>query len=320
MLKLNHRFRGIVSQSLIVLMLCFCIVSFTNVAKAAQVVLVFDNSLQPGSSLQARTRSQMLIRNLATVEVKQAGFLIDTYGLKQEDEDRLALYNDAGHLLINAGYNDSLVSKKNMYTMQVNLLKADAWLQIYPAYKKHVHLDWVNETTDFAARQEMIHFLQEHQFKSASSGVTRLRAVDDYINQLYQKRKQQNKSVNMQNLEKAYTRLIIQDLELQDAYASFTLGYSPIHILTLQENDLAAYFIIGLVDELNKNGWQVVEAGHAFSDPVANAYGFFGFATNTYWKSVAPFIDDAVSYPRVIADRKLHVDQVLQQTVPEILQ
>ncbi len=288
--------------------------------QAAQVVLIFDNTLRDGSSLQAYARSQMLVRNLATVAVKQAGFLIDTYDLKAEDEDRLGLYSEAGHLLINAGHNDSLVSKKNIYSMQVNLLKADAWLQVYPAYKQHIHLDWLNETTDSVARQDMIQFLQDHQFKPASSGVTKMRAVDEYINQLYQKRKQLNKSVNMPMLEKAYTTLIVNDLEQQDAYASFTLGYSPIHLLTLQENDLAAYFIIGLVDELNKRGWQIVEAEKVFSDPIANVYGFFGFATNTYWKSVAPFVNDAVSYPRVIGDRKVMVDQVLQQYIPEILQ
>jgi hypothetical protein len=316
MLKLNNLVRDLSGQ---LAMLLASLLFISNV-NAAQVVLVFDNTLRDGGSLQARARSQMLVRNLATVEIKQAGFLIDTYDLKEEDEDRLALYSDAGHLLINAGHNDSLVSTKKIYKMQVNLLKADAWLQVYPGYKKHVHLDWLNETTDPVARQDMIHFLQEHQFKSASSGVTKMRAVDEYINQLYQKRKQLNKSVNMQKLEKAYTQLIVKDLEQQDAYASFTLGYSPVHILTLQENDLAAYFIIGLIDELNKRGWQVVEAEKVFDDPVANTYGFFGFATNTHWKSVAPFINDAVSYPRVIGNRKVMVDQVLQKYVPEILQ
>jgi hypothetical protein len=316
MLKLNNLLWGLPGQ-LVMLLIGFLLISNVH---AAQVVLVFDNTLQGASSLQTRARSQMLVRNLATVEVKQAGFLIDTYGLKREDEDRLALYSDAGHLLINAGHNDSLPGNKKIYKMQVNLLKADTWLLPYPGYKKHVHLDWLNETTEQTARQDMIRFLQDHQFKPASSGALKMRAVDEYINQLYQKRKKLNKSVNMQNLEKAYVKLIVKDLELQDAYASFTLGYSPIQILTLQENDLAAYFVIGLVDELNKQGWQIVEAEKAFSDPVANAYGFFGFATNTYWKSVAPFVDDAVSYPRVIGDRKTKVDQVLQKYIPEILQ
>lgn len=316
MLTLNNLVRNLPSR---LAMLLASLLFIANV-DAAQVVLVFDNTLRDASSLQARARAQMLVRNLATVEVKQAGFLIDTYDLKEEDEDRLALYSDTGHLLINAGHNDSLVSTKKIYKMQVNLLKADAWLQVYPAYKKHVHLDWLNETTDTAAQQDMIEFLQEHQFKPASSGISSMRAADDYINLLYQKRKKLNKSVDMQKLQKAYVKILVKDLEQQNAYASFTLGYSPIHILTLQENDLTAYFIVGLVDELNKQGWQVVEAEKVFSDPVANTFGFFGFATNTYWKSVAPFVNDAVSYPRVIGDRKAKVDQVLQQYIPEILQ
>jgi len=313
MLKLNNRD---LSGWITLLISLFC----ASGVQAGQLVLVFDNTLQDGSSLQARTRSQMLVRNLKTVDVKQAGFLIDTYDLKEEDEDRLALYSDAGHLLINTGHNDSLVSKKKIYNMQVNILKADAWLQPYIGYKKHAHLDWLNETTDPVAQQEMIQFLQTHQFKPAFSGMLPMRAADEYINQLYQARKKLNKSVNMQQLEKAYVNIIVKDIEQQNAYASFTLGYSPIQILTLQENDLTAYFIIALVDELNKQGWQIIPAEDAFSDPVVNTYGFFGFATNTYWKSVAPFIEDTARYPRVIGDRKTKVDKVLQQYIPEILQ
>lgn len=316
MLKSHNPKRDYLGQLMKLLIILMC---FSN-AHAAQLVLVFDNTLQPGSSLQARTRSQMLMRNLATVEVKQAAFLIDTYGLEPEDEDRLALYSNAGHLLINAGHNDLLLSKKNIYAMQVKLLKADARLQIYPSYKKHVHFDWLHEVQDPVARQEMIRLLSEHQFKPAFSGITELRGVDEYIDHLYQNRKRLNKSVNMQQLQKAYVELFVDDMEQQEAYASFTLGYSPIHILTLQENDLTAYFIIGLIDELNKRGWRIVEAEKAFGDPVANTYGFFGFATNTYWKSVMPYIDDSVSYPRVIGDRQAKVDQVLQQYIPELMQ
>jgi hypothetical protein len=291
-----------------------------SIASAAQVVLVFDNSLAGATSLQPLTRSQMLIRNLKTVNVTQAAFLIDTYDIDRKDEERLALYSDAGHLLVNTGHNDFLMSKKNIFRMEVNLLKAEAYLLPYFGYKKHVHIDWLNETYDQQSRRDLIKFLDEHEFRPAFSGITYLRAADEYVNQLYQMRKKLGKSVNMEKLQKAYVELLVKDMQLQDAYASFTLGYSPIHILTLQENDLAAYFIIPLVDELNSKGWQIIPAEKAFSDPVANTYGFFRYEANSYWKSVAPFIADQVSYPRLIGNRQPMVDQVLRKYIPELLQ
>lgn len=291
----------------------------TSAANASQLVLVFDNSLGDATSLQSVARSQMLIRNLKTVNVTQAAFLIDTYDIDRKDEERLALYSNAGHLLVNSGHNDFLMSKKNVFRLQVNLLKSDAYLRPYFGYKKHVHLDWLNETYDQQVRKDLIKFLDEHGFKPAFSGLTGLRAADDYINQLYQARKKLNKSVSMDKLQKAYVELLVNDMQVQDAYASFTLGYSPIHILTLQENDLAAYFIVALIDELNAKGWQVIPAEKAFSDPVANAYGLFRYESNTWWKLVAPFVQDHVSYPRVIGDRQEEVDTVLKKYISELL-
>jgi len=287
---------------------------------AAQLVILFDNTLQPATSLQAVTRSQLLVRNLRMVDVKQAAFLIDTYGLDAKNEERLALYSNAGHLLVNAGHNDFLMSRKNIYRIQMNLLKADAYLRPYLGYKKNLHLDWLNETSDMDARNKLIQFISDHEFEPAFSGILPMRAADEYINQLYQKRKRINKPVSIEKIGKAYAKLIADDLDLYNAYASFTLGYSPVQILTLQENDVTVYSIVALVDELNKRGWQIIPSEKAFSDPVANTYAFFGFGANSYWKSVAPFLYDQVSYPRVIGDRKVKVDQVLQQYVPELFQ
>ncbi len=301
-----------------ILLLASVLIVFS--ANAAQVVLVFDNSLGGATSLQPLARSQMLVRNMKTVNVTQAAFLIDTYDIDQKDEERLALYSNAGHLLVNTGHNDFLMSKKNVFRIQVNLLKADAYLQPYFGYKKHVHIDWLNETYDQQSRTDLIKFLDERGFKPAFSGITRLRAADEYVNQLYQQRKKLNKSVSMDKLQKAYVELLVNDMQVQDAYASFTLGYSPIHILTLQENDLAAYFMVALVDELNNKGWQIIPAEKAFTDPVANTYGFFRYEANSYWKSVAPFIQDHVSYPRLIGNRQSEVDQVLRAYIPELLQ
>jgi hypothetical protein len=296
------------------------LLSLTPGAQAGQLLLVFDNNMRPTTSLDAKARSQMILRSLQTAEVKQAAFLIDTYDLDAIDEQRLAIYSDTGHLLVNKGHNQTLVSKKNLYSMQANLLKADEWLLPYPAYKKHVHLDWLNENSDVASQSKMIDFLREREFQAASSGVLPMRAVDDYLNQLYQKRKKLGKPVSMEKLQQVYVKLILDDLQLADTEATLTLGYSPVQILTLHENDVTAYCLLALLDALHEKGWYWINAEQAYADPVANPYGQFGFATNSYRKLLLPFIDDHVRYARVIGDRKNQVDQLLQTELPDLLQ
>ena len=288
-------------------------------AHAGQVLLVFDNTMRPTTSLDAKARSQMIVRSLNTAEVKQAAFLIDTYDLDAMDEQRLSIFSDAGHLLVNKGHNQTLVSKKNLYAIQANLLKADAWLLPYAGYKKHVHLDWLNENPDTHLQQKMIEFLREQEFQSASSGNLAMRGVDEYLNHLYQKRKKLGKPVNMEKLQQAYVKLILDDLQLADTQATMTLGYSPVQILTLQENDVTAYCLLALLDALTERGWYFVRAEQAYADPVANPYGQFGFATNSYRKLIAPFVNDHASYARVIGERKKQVDQLLQTELPDLL-
>lgn len=296
------------------------LLTLTPATHARQLLLVFDNNMRPTSSLDAKARSQMILRSLKTAEVKQVAFLIDTYDLDAVDEQRLSLYSDAGHLLVNKGHNQTLVSKKNPYTMQANLLKADTWLLPYPTYKKHVHLDWLNENPDPVSRNKMIDFLQTHQFQPASSGELYMRGVDDYLNQLYQQRKKLGKPVDMQKLQQIYVKLIVDNLELTNTEASLTLGYSPVQILTLNENDVTAYCLLALLDALQEKGWSWITAEQAYADPVANPYGQFGFATNSYRKLLLPFFEDHASYARVIGGRKKYVDQLLQADLPDLLQ
>lgn len=292
---------------------------FASCAQATQLLLVFDNNLQPTSSLDGKARSQMIIRSLKTAGVNQAAFLIDTYDMDARDEERLGLYSNAGHLLVNKGHNQLLVSKKNIFSIQANILKSDTWLQAYPTYHKHLHLDWLNENYSPELQTKMLEFLQEQGFVPVSSGNLPMRGIDHYINQLYQQRKKINKPVDMQKLQDIYVKLIVDDLRAADAEASLTLGYSPVQILTLQENDVTAYFLLALLDELVAHGWQWANAEHIYADPVANHYGSFGFASTGYQKAIAPFMRDQASYPRIIGSRQVKIDQLVQLKLPELL-
>lgn len=47
------------------------------------------------------------------------------------------------------------------------------------------------------------------------------------------------------------------------------LGRSPINVLLLHENDLAALFVDGLIDFLRAKGWQIISPEEAYKDSIA---------------------------------------------------
>ncbi len=88
----------------------------------------------------------------------------------------------------------------------------------------------------------------------------------------------------------------------------------------LQENDLAAYFIVALVDRLVEQGWTIIAAGSAMDDPIANPIAANRWGANGYLNSITRLPDERVAYSRVLGERKTVVDSFLQNRVPGFIE
>ncbi len=113
---------------------------------------------------------------------------------------------------------------------------------------------------------------------------------------------------------------MLEPLRQQVEYLFNMLGYSPRQVLVIQENDLAAYFIVALVDELNARGWTMVAAEKALNDPLVNPVALGGWGANGYLHGLTGLPELPVAYPRLIGARQAGVDRVLQQLVPGFIE
>jgi hypothetical protein len=294
--------------------------SGSSIASARELVIAFEHCLQGSTALDAMARSQMLVRNLATAAVPQAMFLIKTKGVDQKDKARLALYSDKGHLLVNAGHGHSLVTRSDLYAYEIGILKANRILQPYAGYKQHVYFSYLHEFGDANIQRGLADFLQERGYRPAFTGENSMRGVDQYLDQLYQQKSRGKRPVNMALLESTYVDLIAQSLAQEDAKAFNLLGYSPRQVLVLQENDLAAYFIVALVDRLVEQGWKMIAAETALDDPIANPIAANRWGANGYLNAITRLPDELVAYPRVLGARKTRVDSFLQARIPGLLE
>ncbi len=287
-----------------------------GVVDARELVIAFERTLQPSTSLDAMARSQMLVRNMAAAGVPQAMFLIKTKGINQKDRARLSLYSDKGHLLVNAGHGHSLVTKSDLYAYEIGILKANRILKPYRGYKKHVHFSYLHEYGDGNIQRRLADFLQERGYRPAFSGMNAMRGVDHYLDQLYQQKIRSNRPVNMAALEQAYVELFSDSVAQQDALAFNLLGFSPRQVLVLQENDLAAYFIVALIDKLVAQGWKIIAAETAQDDPLVNPIAATRWGANSYVHVITRLGDERVAYARILGDRQVQVDAFLQNRIP----
>ena len=252
---------------------------FSIASHAQEVVLAFTNTLGHSTSLDGTARSKMLIRNMARADVKQAMFLIKTKNVTANTIDRLDFYEETGQLIVNAGHNFSMEHRQKSYAYPVDIMKANGILETYSHYHKHVNFPYLNGYADQELLQQLQRFLVEHNY--LPTYIT-TRVHDEYMDHLYQLRMASGRTVDIRQLEKAYTKMIVDAVMAYDAKAHMMLGFSPRQVLLLHENDLAAYCIVGAIDELNKKGFKVTAPEKVFTDPVSNPYFISGFLATSY--------------------------------------
>lgn len=252
---------------------------FSSALSAQEVVLAFTDTLGRATSLDGTARSKMLIRNMARADVNQAMFLIKTKTVTNNTIERLAFYNETGQLLVNAGHHPSMVIREKSFGYPIDIMRANGILEPFEYYRKHVHFPYLYGNSDPVLLSQLQRFLAEHNY--LPTYVT-TRVHDEYMNQLYQLRIATGRTVDIRALEKAYVNMIVKAVTRYDAKAQMMLGFSPRQVLLLHENDLAAYCIVGVIDELNKLGFKIVAPEKVFTDPVSNPYFVSGFSATSY--------------------------------------
>jgi hypothetical protein len=300
--------------------LFFSLFLFVSLAHSRELIIAINNPLKSSSSLDAMARSQMLMTNMKIAGVPQAMFLVKNFRLTTKNKERLALYSNKGHLLVNAGHGQSLAARASLYAHEVGILKVDRLLTPFTGYKKQLHFSYLHEYGDRNIQQGLITFLNQRGFSPVFIGFNPLRGVDAYIDQLYQQKIRSNRSVNMEALEQAYVDLIADSVNVQDALWYGLLGYSPRQVLVLEENDLAAYFIIPLIDKLNAQGWQIIVAEDAFKNPLANLVAVRGWTGNSFYSTITRLPDTPVIYARTHAAYKSAVEIFLEKKIPGFTQ
>lgn len=265
-------------RQITVLLLCSSLCwSFS--AQALDVVLAFTQVQSGSTSLDGTARSQMIINHLRRLEVGPVAVLVRTSEIKPRTQARIGFYHDAGHLLINNGHRQHLLTRPNLYRYQADLLAADARLRRYPHYRGHVHLANFESDEPISNREKLLEFARE---KKLSPIYISLKVQDGHLNTRYQQAVNINRRVDMAQLQEAYLDLMWDEMLRGDLLLRAAYGRAPL-VLLLEENDLTAYFLPGLIDRIRENGGRILAPQMAFAQPALhplpvnlhNSAGFF---------------------------------------------
>lgn len=270
-------------------------------SQAQEIVLAFDDTLGRSTSLDGTARSKMLIKNMARADVNQAMFLIKSKTITPNTIERMMYYDETGQLLVNAGHNYHMELRPKSYGYPIDIMKANAALEPYANYHKHVNFPYLYGGGDPELLKQLQDYLTEHNY--LPTYVT-TQVHDEYMDQLYQARTLSGRTVDIRQLEKAYTKMILDAVIAYDAKARVMLGFSPRQVLLLHENDVAAYCIVGVIDALNAKGFKVISPEKVFTDPVINPFFLSGFSAVSYMSYITRMPDSAEGWLAVASKKE----------------
>lgn len=277
------------------------------VVNAMDVVLAFTQVQGGSTSLDGIARSRMIINHLQRLDVGPVAVLVRTHEVTSKTRSRISSYNDAGHLLVNVGHRHHLLSRPDLYRYQADLLAAEARLRTYNNYRGHVYFANFENDEPISNRDKLHSFARSKMFTPIYVSV---KVQDGYLNQRYQQKVNQNKRVDMAALQAAYVDMIWQSLVQYQSLLRATYARAPL-VLLLEEHDITAYFLPGLIDRIREGGGRIIAPQSIFTNPPVYPMPINLDAYDGYLAALTGIAPPRLNQPLIAGGDQIWTDQYL---------
>lgn len=255
-----------------------------------RIALTFDDvPRQPGAFMTPDQRNRKLIAALRRARVRQAAFFVNPGNIdapgRGDGEGHIRAYVAAGHVIADHSFTHPHLGALAADEYLANIDRAEAWLKRQPGRRPWFRFPFLDEGgRDKAKRDAVRAGLAERGLRN---GYVTVDGSDWNIEALAVAAVRAHKKIDMRALKDLYVETMVQAADYYDGLARRTLGRSPAHVLLLHETDIAALFIPDLVKALRRDGWRIVTADEAFSDPISTAMPDVPSAQGTLTEALA---------------------------------
>ncbi|WND02717.1 polysaccharide deacetylase family protein [Temperatibacter marinus] len=241
---------------------------YSDDVRQKRIVLSYDDAPMSGTRYYSgEARTAQLISSLREAKAGPVLFFVNTKGIEKLDKGmaRLKSYAKSGHLLANHTHSHLYAHKASVSDFLEDIDKAEAHLSTLPNNRPWVRFPYLDEGR---FPEKIAQLARGLASRGLSNGYVTVDTYDWYLNDLFQKALRDGKPINHDILRDLYVRLSLEAAEHYDKISLSTLGHSPIHVLLLHENDLAALYAKDLVLALRRAGWQIMHPDEAYKNPL----------------------------------------------------
>ena len=234
------------------------------------IALTFDDATRgDGAMFTGEERTTALIDVLKRSGVEGAMFFVTTRNTIRRGESgpsRLRAYAEAGHLLANHSHSHPWLHKTDTDDYIADLDRAIAFLADYENVAPYYRFPFLDEGRALEKRDRLRSALEARELRN---GYVTVDTYDWSLDSLVKLAVESGIKIDNEKLCGLYADVIVSSTEFYDSMAQETIGRSPHHVLLLHENDLAALCVGDLVAELRDQGFRIIPADAAFTDPIS---------------------------------------------------
>lgn len=233
-----------------------------------KIALTYDDAPRSdGQVFTGAERSVALIEALRSVEAGPVAFFVTTQGFEKQPDGRkrIARYDDAGHLIANHSHTHQWAHKTDTDAYIADIDKAEARLEGFVNRRPWYRFPFLDEGRDRARVSEIARALKE---RDLANGYVTIDTYDWHVERHLQSALEEERAVDYDKLGRFYVKMMLYAAEYYDSLAVQMLGESPVHVLLLHENDLAALYADDLVIALRDSGWEIVSPDLAYDNPL----------------------------------------------------
>jgi hypothetical protein len=180
----------------------------------------------------------------------------------------LDLWSSAGHRIGNHTYSHiPLSGATRPQDFEAGILRTDALLRGHAGFRAWFRFPALKEGSTRETRDRLRAFLALNGYRN---GAVTIDTSDWYYNQRLLERIQAQTNFDVTRYRRPYLQHIWDRAQYYDSLARQVLRRSISHTILIHYNLLNALFLADLLAMFRSQGWGIVDAEEAFSDPVFN--------------------------------------------------
>jgi len=237
-------------------------------ATPPQVAITMDDFNLHGADEQtAEKRNQAILSAFRSHSVKAAIFVAGKCIDSDPGQRLLKQWNDDGHIIANHTYSHRNYADSDFSVYRADMLRCEAIIKDYRQFRRLFRFPFLREGNTAEQRDRMRSFLADQKYKN---GAVTIDASDWYIDERLRKRLTTDSNADTTGYRDYYLQHIRDRSTYYDDLSRRSLNRSVKHTLLVHHNVLNELYLGDILDQYKRHGWELIDAEHAYTDPIFN--------------------------------------------------